>query len=66
MSQSRAKAVNEFVQHEFAIDQLGGNSASEWRIEPKVSAAFTREAAKYVGTPWQEVLERMSEDAQKF
>lgn len=50
----------------FAIGELGDNSASEWRIDPKTSAAFTREAAKYTGTPWQDVLERMSKDAQKF
>lgn len=51
---------------EFTEKKLGGTSASEWKISPKISAAYTKEAQKYAGTPWEEVLELMSEDAQKF
>lgn len=45
---------------------FGKISASQWKSDPKVSAACKREAEKYVGTPWEEVLNKMSEDAQKF
>ncbi len=53
--------INEFAQKTF-----GTMSASQWQSDPKVSAACKREAGKYVGTPWEEVLKLMSEDAQKF
>ena len=51
---------------EFAQKQFGTVSASQWKSDPKVSAACKREAGKYTGTPWEEVLNKMSEDAQKF
>jgi pimeloyl-ACP methyl ester carboxylesterase len=51
---------------EFAQKQFGTVSASQWKSDPKVSAACLREAKKYAGTPWEEVLNKMSEDAQKF
>ena len=41
-------------------------SNSQWKSDPKVSSACKREAKKYTGTPWEEVLNKMSEDAQKF
>jgi hypothetical protein len=52
--------------HDFAQDQFGSISGSSWKSDPKVSAACQREAKKYAGTPWEEVLNKMSEDAQKF
>lgn len=51
---------------EFAQKQFGAISASQWQSDPKISAACKREATKYAGTPWEEVLNKMSEDAQKF
>lgn len=50
----------------FAEKQFGTISNSQWQSDPKVSAACLREAKKYVGTPWEEILTKMSEDAQKF
>ena len=50
----------------FAEKQFGSISNSQWQSDPKVSAACLREAKKYVGTPWEEILTKMSEDAQKF
>ena len=52
--------------HEFAQDQFGSISGSAWKSDPKVAAACQREARKYAGTPWEEVLNKMGEDAQKF
>ncbi len=43
---------------EFAQKHFGGGSSSE-----KTSAACKREAPKYAGTPWEEILNRMAEDA---
>ena len=53
--------VNEFAQKTF-----GAFPASQWKGDPKVSAACKKEAKKYPGTPWEEILNLMSEDAQKF
>ena len=50
----------------FAEKTFGKISNSQWQADPKVAAKCKREAQKYVGTPWQEVLNKMSEDAQKF
>ena len=51
---------------EFAQEQFGSIGSSQWKSDPKVSAACKREAGKYTGTPWEEVLNLMGEDAQKF
>jgi hypothetical protein len=53
--------IRKFVEKTF-----GQISNSQWQADPKVSKACLREAKKYVGTPWEEVLTKMSEDAQKF
>lgn len=50
----------------FAEKNFGESSASSWKSVPAVSAACLREAKKYQGTPWAEVLEKMSKDAKKF
>lgn len=50
---------------EFAMKNFG-SGGNQWKADPKTSAACKLEAAKYAGTPWQEVLTRMAEDAQKF
>lgn len=50
----------------FAQKTFGEISASQWKADPKVSAACKREAQKYTGTPWEEILGRMAEDAQQF
>lgn len=50
----------------FAEKTFGKTSGSSWKADPKISAACKREAKKYLGTPWEEVLNKMSEDAQKF
>ncbi|NWK55414.1 hypothetical protein HW115_07310 [Verrucomicrobiaceae bacterium N1E253] len=50
----------------FAEKTFGQISASQWKADPKVSSACERESRKYEGTPWAEVLMKMSEDAQKF
>ncbi|BCX47683.1 poly(3-hydroxybutyrate)depolymerase [Haloferula helveola] len=50
----------------FAEKSFGEVSASQWKADPKVSSACLREAKKYPGTPWEEVLTKMAEDAQKF
>jgi len=50
----------------FAQKHFGKISGSQWKSDPKVSAACKREASKYAGTPWEEILNKMSEDAQKF
>ncbi len=52
--------VREFAEEEF------GSGGSAWKIDPKVAAACQREAKKYEGTPWQEILGKMGEDAEKF
>ena len=36
------------------------------QADPKVSVACKREAQKYVGSSWEEVLNLMGEDARKF
>ena len=51
---------------EFAQKTFGGISASQWQADPKIAAACVKEAKKYPGTPWEDILERMSKDAQKF
>ncbi len=51
---------------EFAQKNFGGVSGSQWKADPKVAAACKREAKKFVGTPWEEVLNLMAGDAQKF
>ena len=51
---------------DFAVKSFGDISNSQWQADPKVSAACLREAKKYTGTPWEEVLTKMAEDAQKF
>ena len=45
---------------------FGQISASQWQADPKISAACLREAKKYPGSLWEEVLTKMAEDAQKF
>ncbi len=49
----------------FAQKTFGQYASSERQSDPRISAACKREAKKYVGTPWEEVLRKMSEDAQK-
>lgn len=51
---------------EFAQKEFGGGGGSSWQIDPKTASACQREAKKYEGTPWQEVLEKMGQDAEKF
>jgi len=51
---------------EFAQKNFGASSGSQWKADPKVAAACKREAKKFAGTPWEEVLNRMADDAQKF
>ncbi len=51
---------------EFAQKNFGGGGGSQWKADPKVAAACKREAKKFVGTPWEEVLNLMAGDAQKF
>lgn len=51
---------------EFAQKVFGAISNSQWKADPKVAAACTKEAKKYAGTPWEDILSRMAEDAQKF
>lgn len=53
--------VNKFAQKTF-----GEISASQWQADPKIAAACKREALKYAGTPWQEILTKMADDAEKF
>jgi hypothetical protein len=50
----------------FAQNTFGAIPASQWKADPKAAAACKREAAKYAGTPWEEILNKMAEDAQKF
>lgn len=50
----------------FAEKTFGSISASQWQADPKVSAACKREAQKYQGFYWEKILNKMSEDAQKF
>jgi hypothetical protein len=50
---------------EFAEKSLGTLPARQWQADPKVAAACQKEAKKYAGTPWENVLERMSQDAVK-
>lgn len=50
----------------FAEKTFGKISVSQWQADPKVAAACKREAKKYAGFYWEKVLEKMSEDAQKF
>ncbi|MFC4995093.1 hypothetical protein [Rubritalea tangerina] len=51
---------------DFAEKTFGKVAASQWKADPKVSAACVRESEKYEGSPWREVLLKLSEDAQKF
>lgn len=51
---------------DFAEKEFGSGAGSASKIDPKVSAACLREAKKYEGTPWKEILEKMSEDAESF
>jgi hypothetical protein len=53
--------VNKFAQKTF-----GEISASQWQADPKIAAACKREALKYAGTPWEEILTKMADDAEKF
>ena len=50
----------------FAEKQFGDNPASQWKIAPKVSSACVREAKKYAGSYWENILMKMSENAKKF
>lgn len=52
--------------HQFALDTFGDTEISAWKISEKQSTACLAEATKYSDTPWAEILEKMSEDAQKF
>ena len=45
---------------------FGKINVSQWKADPKVASKCLKEAKKYVGTPWEEILTKMSEDAQKF
>jgi len=51
---------------EFAQKSFGEISGSQWQADPKIAAACKKEAKKYAGTPWEDILSRMAEDAQKF
>ena len=51
---------------EFAEKTFGKISVSQWKADPKIAAACKSEAQKYAGSYWQKILEKMSEDAQKF
>lgn len=51
---------------EFAVKSFGQISNSQWQADPKIAAACLREAKKYTVTPWEEVLTKKAEDAQKF
>jgi len=51
---------------EFAQKTFGEVPSSQWKADPKVAAACKKEAKKYTGTPWEEILNLMSEDAQQF
>ncbi len=51
---------------EFAQEHFGDSPSSTWRSDPKVSAACRKEAEKYAGLPWSEILNKMAEDAQRF
>lgn len=51
---------------EFAEKTFGAISSSQWQADPKVSAACKKEARKYAGSYWENILEKMSADAQKF
>lgn len=50
----------------FAQKTFGPLNAAVWKADPGASAACEREAKKYTGTPWEEVLNRMSKDAQSY
>lgn len=51
---------------EFAQKSFGEITGSQWQADPKIAAACKREAKKYAGTPWENILIRMADDAQKF
>ena len=51
--------VRDFAEKEFS-------TGSAWKADPKVAAACQREATKYEGTPWQEIVAKMGEDAEKY
>jgi hypothetical protein len=51
---------------EFAQKTFGNISGSQWQADPKISAACLREAKKYTGSLWEQVLTKMAEDAQQF
>jgi hypothetical protein len=51
---------------EFAQKTFGQISVTQWQADPKVSAACLREATKYTGSIWENVLTKMAEDAQEF
>ncbi|WP_435893174.1 SHD1 domain-containing protein [Oceaniferula spumae] len=50
----------------FAEKTFGKIPASQWKADPKVAAACLREAKRYAGFYWEKILQKMSEDAQKF
>jgi dienelactone hydrolase len=50
----------------FAKKTFGPLPVRVWQADPKASAACKSEAKKYAGTPWEEILTRLSEDAQSF
>ncbi len=50
----------------FAQKTFGQYGYSEKQSDPRNSSACKREARKYIGTPWEEILKKMSEDAQSF
>ena len=50
----------------FAKKTFGPLNVTVWKADPGASAACTNEAKKYTATPWEEVLNRMSKDAQSY
>ena len=50
----------------FAKKTFGPLNVTVCKADPGASAACTNEAKKYTGTPWEEVLNRMSKDAQSY
>lgn len=50
----------------FAEKYFGKTGEHAWKADAKVSAACLGEAKNYEGSPWQIVLTKMSEDAQKY
>lgn len=50
----------------FAEKTFGATGGSQSKADPAIAAKCLREAEKYSGTEWQQILKKMAEDAQKF